>query len=107
MEPKDLSKVVTGKWFARLSEKKWSDRRDALDLLIKECADPRIHPAPDGFVELAKYLKKVVSKDTNVVVVSRAAEVSFVVFFSLSCDFLSLSCFPILMLVCVCVCVCE
>eukprot|EP00007_Cunea_sp_BSH-02190019_P001761 CAMPEP_0174234862 /NCGR_PEP_ID=MMETSP0417-20130205/4489_1 /TAXON_ID=242541 /ORGANISM="Mayorella sp, Strain BSH-02190019" /LENGTH=643 /DNA_ID=CAMNT_0015313283 /DNA_START=386 /DNA_END=2314 /DNA_ORIENTATION=+ len=74
MEPKDLSKVVTEKWFAQLSAKKWSDRRDALDLLIKECADPRIKPAPDGFAELAKYLKKTISKDTNVIVVARAAE---------------------------------
>eukprot|EP00198_Chlamydomonas_reinhardtii_P006227 XP_001695563.1 microtubule associated protein [Chlamydomonas reinhardtii] len=70
-EPKKVVQELTSaNFFAKLEEKKWTDRRDAV-LFLKGLADtPRI--ASGDFGDVMRELKKLISKDSNVVVVAES-----------------------------------
>ncbi|KXZ46795.1 TOG1 protein [Gonium pectorale] len=70
-EPKKvLNELKTENFWSKLEEKKWTERRDAL-LLLKGLADtPRI--ASGDFGDLMRELRKLISKDSNVVVVAES-----------------------------------
>ncbi|KAG2440105.1 hypothetical protein HXX76_004219 [Chlamydomonas incerta] len=70
-EPKKVAQELTSaNFFAKLEEKKWTERRDAV-LFLKGLADtPRI--APGDFGDVMRELKKLISKDSNVVVVAES-----------------------------------
>lgn len=71
MEPVDVLSKLPKKFFEQLEEKKWTERRDALDLLEKELkAAPRLEPVDYG--DLVKALKRIISKDSNIVVIALA-----------------------------------
>ncbi|PNH12606.1 Protein MOR1 [Tetrabaena socialis] len=70
-EPKKvLGELKHDVFWDKLEEKKWTERRDAL-LLLKSLADtPRI--ASGDYGDVIRELRKLVSKDSNVVVVAEA-----------------------------------
>ncbi|KAG2491479.1 hypothetical protein HYH03_010264 [Edaphochlamys debaryana] len=70
-EPKKvLPELKSDNFWAKLEEKKWTERRDAL-LLLKGLADtPRI--AGGDFGDVMRELRKLISKDSNVVVVAES-----------------------------------
>ncbi|CAH8452216.1 unnamed protein product [Heterobilharzia americana] len=67
-----LSKIPKDYW-QQITEKKWQDRRDALEALEKVTNVPRI--VPGDFSDLVKSLLQVVNKDTNVILVALAAKI--------------------------------
>jgi cytoskeleton-associated protein 5 len=72
LEPQEiLSKIGTAFWEG-LESKKWGDRRDQLDELLKLLTAPRLVAGEYG--DLTKALKKIVEKDVNAVCVTKAVE---------------------------------
>ncbi|GLC42611.1 hypothetical protein PLESTB_001118900 [Pleodorina starrii] len=71
VEPKKiLQELKSDNFWDKLEEKKWTERRDAV-LLLKGLADtPRI--ASGDYGDLMRELRKLISKDSNVVVVAES-----------------------------------
>ncbi|EFJ44246.1 microtubule organizing protein mora [Volvox carteri f. nagariensis] len=71
VDPKKvLSELKSDSFWDKLEEKKWTERRDAV-LLLKGLADtPRI--ASGDYGDLMRELRKLISKDSNVVVVAES-----------------------------------
>ncbi|KAK4473779.1 hypothetical protein MN116_003117 [Schistosoma mekongi] len=67
-----LSKIPNEYW-QQIEEKKWQDRRDALEAIERITNVPRI--APGDFTNLVKSLVQVVNKDTNIILVALAAKI--------------------------------
>ncbi|TNN09737.1 Cytoskeleton-associated protein, partial [Schistosoma japonicum] len=67
-----LSKIPNEFW-QQIVEKKWQDRRDALEAIERITNVPRI--APGDFTNLVKSLVQVVNKDTNIILVALAAKI--------------------------------
>ncbi|CAH8448402.1 unnamed protein product [Schistosoma bovis] len=67
-----LSKIPSDYW-QQIGEKKWQDRRDALEALEKITNVPRI--VPGDFTDLVRSLIQVVNKDTNIILVTLAAKI--------------------------------
>ena len=53
-------------------EKKWQDRKEALDALLEIVSQPKL--AAGTYGDLLQALKKVVTKDTNVMLVALGAK---------------------------------
>jgi len=56
----------------QVDDKKWQLRKEGLDSLLPLCKSPRI--AQGDFNDLTRTLKKILSKDTNVVLVALSAQ---------------------------------
>uniref|UniRef100_A0A3Q0KG40 Putative microtubule associated protein xmap215 n=1 Tax=Schistosoma mansoni TaxID=6183 RepID=A0A3Q0KG40_SCHMA len=67
-----LCKIPNDYW-QKIGEKKWQDRRDALEAVEKITNVPRI--VPGDFTDLVKSLIQVVNKDTNIILVTLAAKI--------------------------------
>ncbi|CAH8452669.1 unnamed protein product [Schistosoma rodhaini] len=67
-----LSKIPNDYW-QKIGEKKWQDRRDALEAVEKITNVPRI--VPGDFTDLVKSLIQVINKDTNIILVTLAAKI--------------------------------
>ncbi|CAL4065491.1 unnamed protein product, partial [Meganyctiphanes norvegica] len=72
MEPVDIVSKLPKNFYELIEAKKWQERKEALDALLPLSESPRIEPG--DFHELMKALKKVISKDTNVMLVTLAAK---------------------------------
>uniref|UniRef100_A0A0A9YXT8 Cytoskeleton-associated protein 5 n=1 Tax=Lygus hesperus TaxID=30085 RepID=A0A0A9YXT8_LYGHE len=68
MDPVDILSQLPKGFYEQLEAKKWSERKEALDALEKSLNDaPKIENADYG--DLIRALKKIIQKDSNVVVV--------------------------------------
>lgn len=72
LEAVDITGQIPANFYSQLESKKWSDRKEALEIVEKATSKPKIQPT--DFSELVRVLKKTVSKDTNIVVVTVAAK---------------------------------
>ncbi|CAH8828703.1 unnamed protein product [Trichobilharzia szidati] len=71
--PSEVLSKVPSEYWQQITEKKWQDRRDALEALEKITNVPRI--VPGDFSDLVKSLLQVVNKDTNIMLVALAAKI--------------------------------
>lgn len=72
IDPVDILSQLPKDFYDKLEEKKWQTRKEALEALEVLLKNPKLMPGDYG--ELVKALKKVVSKDTNVVLVAMAGK---------------------------------
>lgn len=72
IDPVDILSQLPKDFYDKLEEKKWQTRKEALEALEVLLKNPKLLPGDYG--ELVKALKKVVSKDTNVVLVAMAGK---------------------------------
>ena len=72
LESVDISNQIPSSFYTQIESKKWSERKEALEIIEKITAVPRIKNA--DFNELVRVLKKTIAKDANVVVVQSAAK---------------------------------
>ncbi|KAK9509392.1 hypothetical protein O3M35_006719 [Rhynocoris fuscipes] len=71
LDPVDILSQLPKNFYTQLEAKKWSERKEALDVLEKLlAAAPKLENG--DYSELVKTLKKVIQKDSNVVVVGVA-----------------------------------
>ena len=68
----DISGQIPASFYPKMESKKWTDRKEALEIVEKATSVPSI--LDSEFNELVKVLKKTVAKDTNIVVVALAAK---------------------------------
>jgi cytoskeleton-associated protein 5 len=72
IDPVDIIEKIDKNFYEQIEEKKWQTRKEALDALLPLTKTPKI--VPGDFGDLVRALKKVVSKDSNVIVVALAAQ---------------------------------
>ena len=72
MEPVDILSQVPADFLTQLEEKKWSIRKDALTGFKTLASAPKLQPGDYG--DIVRAMKKIISKDSNVMVVIVAAE---------------------------------
>eukprot|EP01135_Chromosphaera_perkinsii_P011858 Nk52_evm1s2514 gene=Nk52_evmTU1s2514 len=70
VDPVNVLSSVTDAFFDDVVATKWQTRKEALEQLHKVCNVPKI--VPGDFGDILRALKKVISKDSNVVVVTMA-----------------------------------
>uniref|UniRef100_T1HV74 TOG domain-containing protein n=1 Tax=Rhodnius prolixus TaxID=13249 RepID=T1HV74_RHOPR len=71
LDPVDVLSVLPQNFYSQLEEKKWSERKEALEgLAMQLSAAPKIENA--DYSELLRALKKVIHKDANIVVIGVA-----------------------------------
>ncbi|XP_033117139.1 cytoskeleton-associated protein 5-like isoform X3 [Anneissia japonica] len=68
----DVLSKLPKDFFENIEAKKWQTRKEALDNLLPLATSPKIEGG--DFAELVRVLKKVVSKDTNVMIVTVAGK---------------------------------
>ncbi len=74
MDPVDIMPRIPKDFFAKCEEKKWQDRKDAVEALLNVLQKaPRLSKDVD-YYEMVNLLKKLVAKDTNVNVMMLAAK---------------------------------
>ncbi|VEL13881.1 unnamed protein product, partial [Protopolystoma xenopodis] len=72
-DPVDMLSKIPSDFYEKLNEKKWQDRRDAMECIEKLTNVVRL--AQGDYSDLIKALLKVISKDTNVMLVALAAKI--------------------------------
>ncbi|ESO04897.1 hypothetical protein HELRODRAFT_78594 [Helobdella robusta] len=72
MDPVNVLAKLPKDFYEKVEEKKWQDRKEALDDIQKLVDVPKLENGDYG--DLVRALKKVVSKDTNVILVAIAAK---------------------------------
>lgn len=72
IDPVDILSRLPKDFYEKLEEKKWQTRKEALEALDEQLKNPKLMPGDYG--ELVKALKKVLSKDSNVVLVAMAGK---------------------------------
>lgn len=72
IDPVDILAQLPKDFYDKLEEKKWQTRKEALEALEVLLKNPKLMPGDYG--EVVKALKKVVAKDTNVVLVAMAGK---------------------------------
>ena len=73
MEAVEILEKLPKNFYELVEEKKWQLRKEALDALLPLAQSPKISPNGD-FNELSRVLKKFIGKDTNVMLVTQAAQ---------------------------------
>ena len=68
----DILPLLPKNFYELVEEKKWQLRKEALDALLPLTQNPKI--ANGDFGDVVRVLKKFVAKDTNVMLVSLAAQ---------------------------------
>ncbi|XP_046917779.2 msps cytoskeleton-associated protein 5 [Dermatophagoides farinae] len=72
LEPFDVIAKLPGDFYTLIEAKKWSERKDGLEKLQQLLeANPKLATGSD-YSELVKQLRKIIAKDTNIVVVGLA-----------------------------------
>jgi len=71
MDPVDILEKLPKNFYELVEEKKWQLRGEALDALAELVKTPKI--ASGDFAELTRVLKKFIAKDSNVMLVTKAA----------------------------------
>jgi cytoskeleton-associated protein 5 len=72
IDPVDVLSKLPKDFFEKLEAKKWQERKEALDALEPLVQNPKLQSGDYG--ELVRALKKVITKDTNVVLVALAGK---------------------------------
>lgn len=72
IDPVDILSKLPKDFYEKLEEKKWQTRKESLDALETLVANPKLTPGDYG--ELVRALKKVIVKDTNVLLVALAGK---------------------------------
>lgn len=72
LDPVEILSKLPKTFFEQIEAKKWQERKEMLEICQKLCETPKIEPGDFG--DLVKALKKVISKDTNVMLVTIAAK---------------------------------
>lgn len=72
MEPVEILSQLPKDFYEKLEAKKWQDRKESLEALEPLVQNPKLQSGDYG--ELIKALKKVITKDTNVVLVALAGK---------------------------------
>lgn len=72
IDPVDILSKLPKDFFEKLEEKKWQTRKEAMDALENLVQAPKLQSGDYG--ELVRALKKVITKDTNVVLVAAAGK---------------------------------
>ena len=71
-EPVEILSKLPKNFYEQVAEKKWQDRKEALEALHGLTQNPKLEPG--DYLEVVQVLRKIVSKDTNVMVVTLAAQ---------------------------------
>lgn len=72
IDPVDILSKLPKDFYEKLEAKKWQERKEALEALEPLLQNPKLQNGDYG--DLVKALKKVISKDTNVVLVAMAGK---------------------------------
>lgn len=72
IDPVDILSKLPKDFYDKLEAKKWQERKESLEALETLVQNPKLVPGEYG--ELVKALKKVITKDTNVVLVALAGK---------------------------------
>lgn len=72
IDPVDILSKLPKDFYEKLEEKKWQTRKEALEALEVLLKNPKLMPGDYG--DVVKALKKVLTKDTNVVLVAMAGK---------------------------------
>lgn len=72
IDPVDILSKLPKDFYEKLEAKKWQERKESLEALQTLLENPKIEPGDFG--EMVKALKKVLTKDTNVVLVAMAGK---------------------------------
>ncbi|XP_064115377.1 cytoskeleton-associated protein 5-like isoform X2 [Macrobrachium nipponense] len=70
MVPVDILSQLPKDFYEKIEAKKWQERKEAVDLLLPLTQNPRLETG--DYHELMKVLKKIIGKDTNVMIVAQA-----------------------------------
>ena len=73
LDPVDILEKLPKNFYELVEEKKWQLRKEALDALHPLSQTPKLSPSGD-YNELIRVLKKFISKDSNVMLVTLAAQ---------------------------------
>lgn len=72
MEPVDILSKLPSDFYTLIEAKKWQERKESLEKLLQLLeANPKLIPNLD-YAELVKQLKRIIGKDTNIVVATLA-----------------------------------
>ncbi|KAH7968652.1 hypothetical protein HPB52_010508 [Rhipicephalus sanguineus] len=72
LEPVDILSKLPKDFYEQCEAKKWQERKEALEKLLELASNPKLEPGDYG--DLVKVLKRIVAKDSNVIVVALAAK---------------------------------
>jgi cytoskeleton-associated protein 5 len=72
IDPVDILSKIPKDFYEKLEAKKWTDRKEALDALEPLVSNPKLENGDYG--DLIRALKKVITKDSNVVLVALAGK---------------------------------
>ncbi|XP_071537701.1 cytoskeleton-associated protein 5 isoform X2 [Panulirus ornatus] len=70
MEPVDILSKLPKDFYEKVEAKKWQERKEAVELLHPLTQNPRLEQG--DYHDLMKALRKIISKDTNVMIVAQA-----------------------------------
>jgi cytoskeleton-associated protein 5 len=73
LDPVDILDKLPKNFYELVEEKKWQLRKEALDALLPLSQTPKLSPSGD-YNDLIRVLKKFISKDANVMLVTLAAQ---------------------------------
>jgi len=73
MDPVEILSKLPKNFFEQIEEKKWQLRKESLDAVLPLSQNPKLQPG--DYHELVKALKKVVAKDTNVMLVALSTQI--------------------------------
>lgn len=72
LDPVEILSKLPKDFYEKVEQKKWQDRKEALDALFGLVQNPKLQPG--DYIELVKVLRKFITKDTNVMLVALAAQ---------------------------------
>lgn len=72
IDPVDILSQIPKDFYDKLESKKWQERKEAVEALEPLLQNPKLMPGDYG--DLVKALKKVITKDTNVILVAMAGK---------------------------------
>uniref|UniRef100_A0A0N7ZBI0 TOG domain-containing protein n=1 Tax=Scylla olivacea TaxID=85551 RepID=A0A0N7ZBI0_SCYOL len=72
MEPINILEKLPKDFFEKVEAKKWQERKEAMELLLPLTQNPKLESG--DYNDLMKALKKIIGKDTNVMIVALAGQ---------------------------------
>ncbi|GAB0097358.1 protein mini spindles [Sergentomyia squamirostris] len=72
VDPVDILSKIPKDFYDKLESKKWQERKESLEVLEPLVQSPKLEPG--DYADLIKALKKVLTKDTNVVLVAMSGK---------------------------------
>ena len=72
LDPVDILSKLPKDFYDKLEAKKWQERKEVLEVLEGLVSNPKLENG--DYADLVRALKKVITKDTNVVLVALAAK---------------------------------